>query len=173
MALVFQYGSNTSSERLNSNARLRGDARLVGIAQTEDDFELEFTTWSHTNRCAVADIVPGSGRKIWGVVYEIPDYLIRKETSGERKSLDAVEGEGKNYRRVSIAVRLPDGRSFEDEVITYMVTNRTSGLCTSLEYASHIIRGLREHRVPEEYIAYVKAKVIANNPGIKDKIELF
>jgi hypothetical protein len=88
MALVFQYGSNARSERLNANDRLCGDARPVGIAHTQDYYELDFTVWSKKNKCAAADIVPGSGRKIWGVLYEIPDYLIRRETSGKRKSLD-------------------------------------------------------------------------------------
>ena len=94
MALVFQYGSNLSSERINSDSRLKGDARPVGIAYTEDDFELDFSVWSKGNNCAAADIIPGAGRKIWGVIYEIPDYLIERTSAKERdrKSLDAIEG---------------------------------------------------------------------------------
>jgi len=172
MALVFQYGSNTSSERINSNDRLQGDACPVGIAYTEDDFELEFTVCSRNNRCATANIVRGSGRKIWGILYEIPDCLIRRETSGSRRSLDAIEGEGQNYERTTtIALRYANGLPVEREIITYVVRNRVSGLRTSLEYARHIIRGLREHNVPADYIEYVRTQVIANNPDLKNDLE--
>lgn len=39
--------------------------------------------------------------KVWGVVYDIPDYLIGKATAKahNRKSLDAIEGEGTNYKQ--------------------------------------------------------------------------
>lgn len=33
MALVFQYGSNTCSERLNSSSRLCGDAVSCGLKE--------------------------------------------------------------------------------------------------------------------------------------------
>lgn len=170
MALAFQYGSNTSLERMNSHDRMRGDARPVGIAYTENDFELEFSVWSRTNQCAVANILPSSGRKIWGVVYEIPDYLISRETSGVRKSLDAIEGEGQNYRRIIIALGSPNGLPFKNEFITYIGLRRRSGIYTSLEYARHIIRGLREHDVPDDYIEYVKAQILVNNPGLRKNI---
>src|ERR1043165_4196897 len=106
MAYVFQYGSNTLTSRLNSESRLRGDARSLGAVYAEKDFELDFTVSSITNRCAAADIVPGGGRKIWGVLYESPDYLIRRETSGDRKSLDAIEGT--KYERRRISLKYPD-----------------------------------------------------------------
>ncbi len=164
MALVFQYGSNTSSSRLNSEERLRGDAREVGLVCTEVPFELDFDVWSTGNACAAADIRAGRGRPIWGVLYEVPDHLIRRETSGERKSLDAIEGD--LYRRSAIRVRRPDGTPVEGEIITYTVRNPEAGLRTSIEYASHIISGLRAHAAPDEYLAYVKERVIANNPAL-------
>ena len=169
MALVFQYGSNAHSERLNADDRLRGDARPVGIACTTDIFELDFNVWSKGNGCAAADLVPGAGRSIWGVLYEIPGYLIRRETSGNCKSLDAIEGEGTNYQRVEIALIDSVGESIT--ALTYVVINKVSALRTSLEYASHIVIGLREHNVPSEYIDYVKARIVANNPSLKDGIE--
>lgn len=170
MTLVFQYGSNMFSERINSFDRLQGDARPVGIAYTEDDYELEFTVWSCTNKCAAANIFPGSGRKIWGILYEIPDYLISRMTSGERKSLDAIEGEGHNYRKKPIAIRYPNGELVKSNVITYVAKKRRSGIQTSLEYVRHIFGGLREHNVPDNYIVYVKEQVIANNPSLKKDI---
>ena len=43
MAKVFQYGSNTSSSRLNSKERLQGDAKVLSVAQTVDNFEFDFS----------------------------------------------------------------------------------------------------------------------------------
>ena len=168
MALVFQYGSNTSSTRLNSDERLRGDARDLGLVRTEAPFELDFDVWSTENACATADIVEGRGRHIWGVLYEVPDYLILRKIAGERKSLDAIEGQ--HYSRRPIRVQRPDGARVEGEVITYTVVSPEPGRRTSIQYASHIIGGLREHGAPDEYLAYVKARVIANNPDLAAQI---
>src|SRR5690348_4165929 len=92
MALVFQYGSNTSSKRLNSAERLRGDAVDLGLVRTRSTFEFGFDMWSDVNGCAAANIRGDAGRKIWGVLYDVPDHLIESTTSGARKSFDAIEG---------------------------------------------------------------------------------
>src|SRR2546423_5461759 len=42
MAYVFQYGSNTSPSRLNSEDRFRGDARSPGSGYNEEEIVLEF-----------------------------------------------------------------------------------------------------------------------------------
>jgi len=169
MVVVFQYGSNTNSERINSENRLRGDAQFIGLAFTVDEYRLDFTTWSVDNQCAAADIISEPGRKIWGVLYKIPDHLIEKETSGDRKSLDAIEGG--NYQRESIKLKYPDGTPVAENVITYMVKDKKSGIRTSFKYAEYIITGLREHYAPDEYIEYVKMRVIANNPELRHRIE--
>lgn len=169
MAYVFQYGSNTQSDRTNSSNRLRGDARPIGLVYTENNFELDFTTWSEGNQCAAADIVPGSGRKIWGVLYKVPDELIERRTSGNRKSFDAIEGS--NYRREPIKLRYSDGTPFQENAITYLVIDKQHGIGTSLEYARHIIFGLREHNAPDEYIEYLKSRIVSNNPDLKQDIQ--
>ncbi len=168
MALVFQYGSNTSSARLNSADRLCGDARDLGLVCTEVSFELDFDVWSTGNACAAADMREGKGRPIWGVLYEVPDHLIQRETAGGRKSLDAIEGQ--HYGRRPIRVRWQDGTSVAGEVITYTVLSPTLGLRTSLAYASYIVAGLKEHGAPDDYLAYVKGRVIANNPDLAAEI---
>lgn len=169
MALVFQYGSNTSSIRLNSGDRLCGDAMDRGLVCTEDSFELDFDIWSTCNDCAAADIREGQGRPIWGVLYDVPDHLIRRETAGLRRSLDAIEGS--HYGRRPIRVRWPNGSSVAGDVITYTVLSPEHGLRTSIEYAAHIIAGLREHGAHNEYLAYVKERVIANNPDLVAQVD--
>ncbi|MGA2299947.1 MAG: gamma-glutamylcyclotransferase family protein [Candidatus Acidiferrum sp.] len=76
MALVFQYGSNCLGSEINSNNRLCGDAQFLDIAETVEDFELAFDVQSAGRGCAASDIVRRPGGKVWGVLYEVPDYLI-------------------------------------------------------------------------------------------------
>ena len=170
MALVFQYGSNTSSTRMNSEERLRGDARDLGLVCTESVFELGFDVWSTGNACAAADIRESRGRRIWGVLYEVPDYLVSRATSGDRKSLDAIEGE--LYERRVIRVMWPDATPVTGEVTTYVARNPEVGRRTSIEYVSHIISGLRAHGAPDEYLAYLKERVISNNPDLAAQVGL-
>lgn len=164
MALVFQYGSNMSMARINSDARLRGDAKLFCVAKTEKRFDFSFTIFSDTNNCASADIVPNeNGENIYGVVYEIPDFLLSRDTAEERgrKSLDAIEGAGKNYIRKSIDLIKSDGSKLT--ATTYFGNDRKPGRKTSLQYVQYIFDGLKEHKMPDEYCSYVRSRIIENN----------
>lgn len=166
MAQVFQYGSNCSENEFNSADRLRGDATFLMIAETVDDYELAFDVWSTGRGCAASDMVASPGNKVWGVVYDVPDFLIARDTAAQhkRKSLDAIEGEGTNYARHPITVKSATGELLN--AITYRVINPSSGLKTSLEYVGYIVAGLREHGVVENYITRVKAVAALNNPTI-------
>lgn len=166
MALVFQYGSNCSESQFNGQDRLCGDAKFVAVAETVDDYQLAFDVWSTGRGCAASDIVAFSGNKVWGVVYDVPDFLITRDTAAthKRKSLDEIEGEGTNYARQPITVKSATRQLFT--AITYRVINPRSGLRTSLEYVSYIVSGLREHGVAEEYVTRVKALAAVNNPTI-------
>jgi gamma-glutamylcyclotransferase (GGCT)/AIG2-like uncharacterized protein YtfP len=165
VALVFQYGSNCSESQINSNDRLRGDARFIGRAETVEDFVLAFDVWSTKRDCAAADIVSKPGSKVWGALYEVPDYLIKRNAA--RRSMDAIEGP--RYKRYMIEVRQDN-----DEVVTaltYRVIAANPALKTSLEYVGHIVNGLRERRVPEAYIAEVKEIAAVNNPTIASQVK--
>jgi cation transport regulator ChaC len=171
MGLVFQYGSNMSAARLNHADRLAGDAKAIGVARTVDAFELAFTVWSKTNACAAADMIPSNtGRSVYGVVYDIPDFLLSRDTAKKhnRKSLDAIEGEGTNYVRRTINLVKADGSKLS--AVTYVVKERVTGLKTSLAYVKHILDGLREHCIPEDYRQYVVSRIIDNNPELQKEI---
>ncbi|MGA3346970.1 MAG: gamma-glutamylcyclotransferase family protein [Terracidiphilus sp.] len=169
--LVFQYGSNCSDAQINSEDRLKGDAGFQSIAETVKDYELTFDVFSVYRNCAAADIVAKPGAKAWGVLYEIREYLIGRETAKAhgRKSLDAVEGEGANYERKEIDVRMPDGQIVP--ALTYTVIMPRTGLVTSLDYVLYIIAGLHERGIPTEYIDKIKRIAAANNPGIAAGVE--
>jgi gamma-glutamylcyclotransferase (GGCT)/AIG2-like uncharacterized protein YtfP len=168
--LIFQYGSNCSNAQLNGVDRLRGDAAFVATARV-DDFELAFDVWSLNRGCAAADIVPKSGSSVWGALYEIPDHLITRVSANAagRKSLDQIEGEGKNYQRRTIEVH--EAGITLREAITYTVIAPKVGLQTSVAYVEIIIAGLRERGVESQYIDAVKLIASANNPEIAGQIQ--
>ncbi|MBK1679656.1 gamma-glutamylcyclotransferase family protein [Rhodocyclus tenuis] len=171
MALVFQYGSNMSVARLNSDDRLAGDAKVVSVATTVEPFELVFSVWSKTNSCAAADLVQSStGSTVFGVLYEIPDFLLSRDTAKakDRKSLDAIEGEGNNYVRQMIDVVTKEGVTVR--ALTYVVKYRQANLKTSEAYVSHILAGLQEHSMPMEYCQYVRSKIVENNAYLTDAL---
>ena len=167
LALLFQYGSNMSTARLNGSDRLAGDAKRICIAKTSGKFDFGFTVWSESNGCAAADIVsnPG-GEHIYGVVYQVPEYLLSRETATvyDRRSMDAIEGESKNYIRKTLEVSTLDGDMLS--VLTYVVRDPKPNLKTNAEYVTHILSGLEEHKIPIEYRDYVKGQIKKNNPEI-------
>ena len=168
MALVFQYGSNTSSLRLNSRERLCGDAASLGLAYTVGQFNLGFTVWSKTNKCAAADLVRARGKTVWGVLYEIPDNLLSKDTAGGRRSLEEIEGP--HYRRRKIRVCRAGAPLSPLTVWTYTVIDKKKGLKTSRDYVQHILAGLQEHHAPPEYTAHVRTRILRNNPELRAEI---
>lgn len=133
MAIVFQYSSNCSEIEINSEDRLCGNATFVGIAETVEDFELAFDVWSARRGCAASDIVRKNGGKVWGVLYEVPEYLIKRETAKPlgRKSFDQIEGESTNYKRETIEVRRANGEIVP--ALTYTVKNPQVGLKTNVD----------------------------------------
>jgi cation transport regulator ChaC len=144
MPLLFQYGSNTNAERLASRI---GDVDDRGRAETIEEYDLAFNVWSQSNGCAAGDLVPAprTGHHAWGVLYRITEAGLIK--------LRKIEG--KLYEEKTISVR--DEAGEEVEAVTFLVipAERRHGLWTSADYVGHIIRGLRAHDVPEEYVQRV------------------
>lgn len=167
MALVFQYGSNLSEGRLNSAERLNGSAKKIGIVYTTLNYELDFNIWSKTNKCAVANLIPSKGRRIWGLLYSIPDdKVFREKCKKDANCLDKIEGEGYTYKRDIIRVAFPEGQKVNDIVITYFGIHGRMGLKTSTEYVTNIINGLITNEIPQDYVNYVIERIRLNNSEI-------
>jgi AIG2-like family len=99
-------------------------------------------------------------------LYEIPREFVFGRRTDKRKTLEQIEGP--KYQPVRIDLRL--GNGVKHEALTFVVraNDKQQGLRTSIEYLGHIVRGLREQGVCEEYIATVKGIAIASNPAIRD-----
>ena len=171
LPLVFQYGSNISPKRLNADDRLQKEAKPLGLANTIDDFELCFTHFSKENECATADLRPGVGRSIYGVLYDIPEDRVFREKGGGKRTLDHIEGEGTAYIRTEIAVILDGDQQNPINALTYLVKSPTENVKTCTSYVKHIIDGLREYSAPCDYLKYVKQQAAKNNPDIGTKLE--
>ena len=92
-----------------------------------------------------------------------------EELRAERApSFDAIEAEGHNYRRYWLPVR--DGNGSVIVALTYVVIKPRSRIRTSAEYVGHIIKGLRDHGVPDDYVEWVKKMAVRNNPKLKGKL---
>lgn len=168
MALIFQYGSNCLSQRINSTDRLSGDAVSMGWAETVDNYELQFDVWSTQNECAASDIVLGGDAPVQGVLYEVPGHLIGRSTTPiGRRSFDAIEGNA--YERRPIRLRRRNGSIVDAE--TYVVRTRARDLLTSVDYVRNIVSGLREHGADAAYILRVKNAAAANNPAIAEEVQ--
>ena len=157
-----------STQRLNGQDRLAGGAKVIGVVQTVEPYELAFTVWSKSNNCAAADIAANpEGRTLYGVLYDIPDALIYRSTAKDigRRTLDVIEGEGKTYVRKNILVRQDNGS--EVQSLTYVAKNRDLSVKTDESYVSHILTGIDEHSLPIEYRKYVLQQVILNNPNLR------
>jgi len=168
MALLFQYGSNTNATRLNAPERLNGHAADRGAARTVEAYRLAFDVWSVSNNCAAADLVREGTEPAWGVLFEVPNELLSRATSGSAKSFDQIEGEGTNYRRSWLPVLDRNGHLLI--ALTYVVARPQDDLRTSEAYVGHILKGLRDHDVPQNYIDAVKAIAIANNPALAGRL---
>jgi hypothetical protein len=166
MPLVFQYGSNALPSRLNGPNRLNGHAHDRGSACTVDDYDIAFDVWSQTNGCAASDLIRTPGRRAWGVLYDIQDDFIRGKREDGQTTLGQIEGP--RYQEITIRVRDRGGR--EADAATFVVRNleRREGIATNATYVSWIVSGLRDHGVPEEYIAHVVATAINTNERAGD-----
>ena len=163
MSLVFQYGSNCSSSRLNLPERLGGAAITRGVAQTIAEYDIAFNVWSQKNGCAASDLIPasGTGHRVWGVVYDIPVDRLRGRRTDEANTLAQIEGQRYEEKTVKVVMR----ENEELDAVTFVVkpNERRSGLWTSADYVGHIVKGLRAGGAPEEYVQHVIEVAIETN----------
>jgi len=153
MVLVFQYGSNATPARLLGPKRLNGNGRVVGPAETVEEFDIAFDVHSQTNRCAASNLIRTPGHRAWGVLYEVADDFVRGTRPDGQRTLSGIEGP--SYEEKEIMVRPPGGEPVK--AVTFLVRSerRTAGLWTGAWYVSWIVYGLREQKVPEIYLAHV------------------
>jgi gamma-glutamylcyclotransferase (GGCT)/AIG2-like uncharacterized protein YtfP len=150
-------------ERINSQNRLKGKARFVGLA-VKKGYRLSFT---HTNKEGVgtADIVEAdTSNYVIGCLYEIPEGMLQQ--------LDKIEGvKSGAYKRFKTVVTKLDEKLTElaeqPNPITYVVVSKEEKPKTNAEYANHILQGIITQRMGKSYFEKIKKVIIENNPSIQ------
>lgn len=140
--LYFAYGSNLDLRQFRRRCPghdVVGRARLLG-------YRLAFTRYSTKRKGGVADVVPEEGAVVWGALYDVDEASI--------PALDEFEGAPRAYRRETL--RVIDDSGEEREAIVY-IANRTGVFEPSAAYLELIVRGAREHGLPEEYIRSIES----------------
>lgn len=140
--LYFAYGSNMEPRRMKRRApgsRPLGPARLP-------QHRLDFTRYSTKFHGGVADVVPDDEAEVWGVLYEVE--------ASDLERLDEHEGVPVGYRRGAVSVVANDGR--EREAAVYLA-NRTGRFTPRKEYMDFLLRGAREHGLPQEWVRHLES----------------
>ncbi len=144
--LYFAYGSNMNWTQMRSRCP---DARQKCVAKLPEH-QLAFTRTSERwQGGGVADVVPDSGKVVWGVVYEI--------SQADLDSLDAIEGyrgpgAANDYTREKVTV-LDRGRASKPlDVWIYKAVPQGRHFAPSAAYRDTILAGARHWKLPELYI---------------------
>jgi len=143
--LYFAYGSNMDWAQMGERCP---SSRFVGIAVLPDH-RLAFTRKSVNRSCGVADAVRDTGRKLWGVVYEISDLYIG--------GLDQAEGyrpgrETNSYWRRECMIFLDGDEAQPLTVSTYFGDAQRNPPLPNRVYRDLILRGARQWHLPDAYI---------------------
>jgi gamma-glutamylcyclotransferase len=136
----FAYGSNMAESVMTSHCpghRYLGRAELPG-------HRLAFTRRSVRTGTGVADIVPADGQSVWGALYELDEAGLF--------AIDQKEGNGSNYERTLVRVRL-DSEKSHAEVLTYAVIDPLdTEVKPSPEYLGGLFRAAHARGLPDDYL---------------------
>ena len=156
----FAYGSNMSLPRLQRrvpSARFLSPAMLVG-------HRLHFHKRGRDGsaKCGVA-VSRDDRDVVHGVLFRLaPEH---------KPGLDDAEDLGRGYAQKRVVVTLADGG--EVRAFTYYATLVDPTLRPYAWYLEHVVRGAREHGLPDHYTAALAATETVSDPdGTRHKTEL-
>jgi gamma-glutamylcyclotransferase (GGCT)/AIG2-like uncharacterized protein YtfP len=178
-ALLFQYGSNMSEERLAAKIREHQsyapegaelDVRLLGCACLKG-WRFVLDLYSARQECLVGDIVESDASvEVWGALYELDRQLLCR-SDGNRSVLDRIEGhrterDPENYRPITVTVQL-DGDPREAH--TYVGVEDARQRCRldhpdakpRPDYLRAIVEGANVVGLPPEYMAVLATTIEA------------
>ncbi|KAH7727197.1 Protein C44B7.7 [Aphelenchoides avenae] len=151
----FAFGSNLLADRIH--VQIKGAVfETVGVL---DDHELTFFDMGARWRGAVASIEPQKGSLVWGCVWRVPNSFAEE--------LDRQES---GYHRLAVPIIVPLQNNRRITCRTYQYSNplRTRQP-PSPHYKTVIVSGAIEHKLPSEYIKWLKT--IPDN-GYRGRVSL-
>lgn len=131
-------------------------ARFVSVAQLPDH-RLDFTRYSQSRGCGVADAVLDPGRQVWGVVYEISEADLERLDESEGFS----PGRAKNsYTREERQVLADGNAAAPMTVFLYFAERQANPPRPNAEYKKLIVEGAKFWNLPQSYIDELERIVI-------------
>lgn len=138
-ALYFAYGSNLDPVQLAE----RCPSALPRFRARLDDHRIDFTHFSARWTGGAADVLPHSGRHVWGVVYEMD--------ASDLTRLDRFE---RSYDRVLL--RVEDDASEVHRVSSYTVRHKDSFRPTEV-YLEKLLCWGAHWGLPPEYLGHLRS----------------
>lgn len=149
--LYFAYGSNMSTPRLRARVP---SAQVVDVAELAAH-RLAFHKIGGDGTAKCDAFHTGDDcDAVLGVVFRID--------AREKPVLDAAEGLGRGYEQKLVRLAVSDGSSLE--AFTYYATLVDGALKSFDWYRQHVLRGAREHGLPEAYIRRIEAVQAVADP---------
>ncbi len=141
----FAYGSNLDPEQKESRTGRIREARRCHLP----DYRFAFNKRSDGG-AVYANLMPQRGARVWGVVYRCsPDAL---------EKMDRCEGvAGGHYVRTSVRVVTDSSEALKAEAYTAGQRFVCADGIPEPSYLRRIVKGAREHQLPEEYIRTLEA----------------
>ena len=96
----------------------------------------------------------GANDRVYGVVFAIE--------AAEKSDLDIVEGLGADYSEKTVQVTTLEG--LEMNVVTYVAIKIDMQSKPYHWYKNHVLRGAREHHLPEDYVFEIETVEAINDP---------
>ena len=133
----------------------QGSAQDLGRAETTRKYSITFDVWSQGNGCAASNLVAkrSASGHAWRVLFEV-------SLAGMQRLREV---EGNRYEEKAIRVVNQAGEKLEARTFLVKRKECRRGLWTGAKYVGHIVRGLRAHNLPEDYVAHVIDTAIATN----------
>jgi gamma-glutamylcyclotransferase (GGCT)/AIG2-like uncharacterized protein YtfP len=140
--LYFAYGSNMNRTQMQ---RRCPSSNFVCVARLAN-YQFGITRHSRLRDCGTANVFPGPGKEVWGVVYKVSD--------SELLILDRFED---GYRRAIMPVcALGDGAQPIDALI-YIAEIEPNVPLPNSEYKRLIVEGAKHWQLPDAYIATLES----------------
>lgn len=140
----FAYGSNLATDQMVNRTGAIREGRRARL----DGYRIAFNKRG-ADGTGKANIVSDPTATVWGAVYRCSPRAL--------KEMDRYEGvSGGHYARKMVRVRVDSGD--EMEAVTYIAGDAfiDDSLTPNPEYLETILRGAREHDLPDEYIRDVE-----------------
>lgn len=141
--IYFAYGSNMSSRRLQARVP---SATLLDIGELRGH-RLAFHKFSHVDFSAKCDAYATGdpADSVIGVLYELH--------ANEKPLLDSIEGVGNGYEEKRVTV---DTGASAIAAYLYSATHIDPDVKPFSWYKEHVMRGAREHELPDDYLNFLE-----------------